>query len=753
MRRWCIAIWLLTFFVSCKETDKIDRLLSQMTIEEKCGQLTCPIGFNYYGKEGDSIWLADGFTGVMDTLPLGSCWAVLRADPWSRKTVETGLKPGESARLLNKMQRYAVENTRLGIPMLFCEETPHGHMAVGTTVFPTGIGMASTWDPELLENVGEVMGREIRAQGAHLGYGPVLDIARDPRWSRVEETMGEDPYLSGVLGTAIVKGMQKHVVATLKHLAAYGVPQGGHNAATADVGPNRLKHDYLPAFEMAVKEGHAGSVMTAYNTIDGVPCTANGWLLQEVLRQSWGFRGVVFSDLNAVNALYATQHVAADPAEAAALALKAGVDIDLGGYNYGGFLKEALQRGLIAESDIDRAVRHVLQLKMDLGLFENPYVEEGGTVIVGCDEHTDLAWNVAKESAILLKNNGLLPFDQAVKKVAVIGPNADNMYNQLGDYTAPQDPDNIVTMLEGLQRAGAAVTYVKGCAVRDTRSNSIAEAVQAARRSDVVVAVVGGSSARDFKTKYIDTGAAVVDEAAVSDMDAGEGFDRSTLDLLGLQPRLLKELKAAGKPLVVVYIEGRPLDKNWASAQADALLTLWYPGGEGGTALADVLLGKYNPAGRLSVSVPRSVGQIPVYYNRKMPMSHDYVEESANPLYPFGYGLSYTRFEYTNLRAEGHLPEKVLVDVTNTGDRDGDEVVQLYIRDLVASTARPRKQLCAFKRVHIPAGETVTVELPLQPEAFSLVNPRMRRVIEPGQFELQAGASSEDIRLTQIIEY
>ena len=385
MRRWCIAIWLLTVFVSCKETDKIDRLLSQMTIEEKCGQLTCPIGFNYYGKEGDSIWLSDGFTGVMDTLPLGSCWAVLRADPWSRKTVETGLQPSESARLLNKMQRYAVENTRLGIPMLFCEETPHGHMAVGTTVFPTGIGMASTWDPELLENVGKVMGREIRAQGAHLGYGPVLDIARDPRWSRVEETMGEDPYLSGVLGTAIVKGMQKHVVATLKHLAAYGVPQGGHNAATADVGPNRLKQDYLPAFEMAVKEGHAGSVMTAYNTIDGVPCTANGWLLQEMLRQSWGFRGVVFSDLNAVNALYATQHVAADPAEAAALALKAGVDIDLGGYNYGGFLKEALQRGLIAESDIDRAVRHVLQLKNDLGLFENPYVEEEGTVIVGCD--------------------------------------------------------------------------------------------------------------------------------------------------------------------------------------------------------------------------------------------------------------------------------------------------------------------------------------------------------------------------------
>ena len=714
MRRWCIAIWLLTVFVSCKETDKIDRLLSQMTIEEKCGQLTCPIGFNYYGKEGDSIWLADDFTGVMDTLPLGSCWAVLRADPWSRKTVETGLQPSESARLLNKMQRYAVENTRLGIPMLFCEETPHGHMAVGTTVFPTGIGMASTWDPELLENVGEVMGREIRAQGAHVGYGPVLDIARDPRWSRVEETMGEDPYLSGVLGTAIVKGMQKHVVATLKHLAAYGVPQGGHNAATADVGPNRLKHDYLPAFEMAVKEGHAGSVMTAYNTIDGVPCTANGWLLQEVLRQSWGFKGVVFSDLNAVNALYATHHVAADPAEAAALALKAGVDIDLGGYNYGGFLKKALQRGLIAESDIDRAVRHVLQLKMDLGLFENPYVEEEGTVIVGCDEHTDLAWNVAKKSAILLKNNGLLPFDQAVKKVAVIGPNADNMYNQLGDYTAPQDPDRIVTMLEGIQSKGLAeVRYAKGCAVRDENDADIEEAVKTARSADVVVLVVGGSSARDFKTSYEDTGAAIVDEY-VSDMDCGEGFDRSSLRLLGRQEELMRSIYALGKPVVTVYICGRPMDMNLASEHSDALLLMWYPGMEGGSALADILWGDYNPSGKLPISIPRSVGQIPVYHSQ--PVTGDYVEESSKPLYPFGYGLSYTKFEYGELEING---DEVAVTVTNVGPVDGDEVMQLYAHENTPGLVLSLEQLVAFQRVHLIAGETQKVSFPIKMEGLS----------------------------------
>ena len=573
--RFSILLVFIVLFCSCsKKQDKVYALLSKMTLEEKCGQLTCPIGFNFYGKEGDSLWLADDFIGMMDTLPLGSCWAVLRADPWSRKTVETGLKPRESARLLNIMQRHAVENTRLGIPLLFCEETPHGHMAVGTTVFPTGIGQASTWNPELLEKMGEVMGKEMRLQGAQIGYGPVLDIARDQRWSRVEETMGEDPYLSGVLGAAVVKGMQKHVCATLKHLAAYGIPQGGHNAATAEVGPNRLMTDYLPSFEKAIREGGAKTVMTSYNTIDGVPCSANRWLLQDILRNSWNFKGVVFSDLNAVNAIYATQHMAADPAEAAALALKAGVDIDLGGYNYGGFLKEALQRGLVTEADIDRAVRHVLQLKFDLGLFENPYVDESlAESAVGTKENAQLAKRVALESAVLLKNDDILPFGEQIKKVAVIGPNADNMYNQLGDYTAPQYPDRIVTILEGIREKGRAeVTNAKGCAIRDESDANIDEAVRIAKAADVVVLVVGGSSARDFKTSYEETGAAIVNES-ISDMDCGEGYDRSTLKLLGKQEELIQRIYAIGKPVVTVYIQGRPLDMNLATEKSNALLT------------------------------------------------------------------------------------------------------------------------------------------------------------------------------------
>jgi len=740
----CIPLLLLAVVASSCVTkqDKVESLLNQMTLEEKCGQLSCPIGFNYYGKDGDSLWLADDFLGMMDTMPLGSCWAVLRADPWSRKTVETGLHPRESAKLLNMMQHYAVEHTRLGIPLLFCEETPHGHMAVGTTVFPTGIGQASTWHPSLLEQMGEVMGREVRLQGAQVGYGPVLDIARDPRWSRVEETFGEDPYLAGLLGEYVVRGMQKNVCATLKHLAAYGIPQGGHNAATAEVGQNRLMTDYLPSFENAIHKGFAKSVMTSYNTIDGVPCSANQWLLQEVLRQSWDFKGVVFSDLNAVNAIYATQHVAADPAEAAALALKAGVDIDLGGYNYGGFLKEALQRGLVTEADIDKAVRHVLHLKYDLGLFDNPYVDEAlAEAEVGTEENARLAKQVALESAVLLKNDGILPFGEHINKVAVIGPNADNMYNQLGDYTAPQDPDRIVTMLEGIRAKGRAeVTYAKGCSVRDENDADIDEAVRVAKAADVVVLVVGGSSARDFKTSYEETGAAIVDNH-ISDMDCGEGYDRSTLRLLGRQEELMQRIYAIGKPVVTVYIQGRPMDMNLAAENSNALLTLWYPGMEGGSALADILWGDYNPAGRLPISIPRSVGQIPVYYSQ--PYTGDYVEESSKPLYPFGYGLSYTQFEYSDLNVDS-VPERpgalrVTFKVKNIGSCDGDEVVQLYVRDEVASVAPASKLLKRFQRVHINKGETAELSFYLLPRDLSVYSAEKGWHVEEGEFTIMVG--------------
>ena len=722
-------------------------LVKRMTLEEKLGQLLCPLGWPMYEKVSDTeVTISDTYRDFIQNQHGGMLWATFRADPWTRKTLETGLNPQLSAQAYNALQHYAMDSTRLGIPIILAEEAPHGHMAIGTTVFPTSIGLAATWDTALVEEVGAVIGSELTAQGGTIGYGPVIDLSREPRWSRVEETYGEDMFLTSEMASAMVRGTSgKGVISTLKHFVAYGIPEGGHNGSPSHIGLRDLEENVLPTFKAAIDNG-ALSVMTSYNTIDGIPTTCNRDLLTGVLRDRWNFQGFVVSDLESIDGIYGSHRVASSKQEAGEMAIEAGVDVDLGA-NCFSQLKESVESGRVSMKTVDQAVLRVLLRKFEAGLFDNPYLPEGSASDVRSAKNVEVAAQAARESATLLKNNGALPLKEGTR-IALVGPNADNMYNQLGDYTAPQDPAHIITMREGLEEAGARVTYVKGCAVRDTRKSQIEEAVRAAHQADVVVAVVGGSSARDFRTKYIDTGAAVVDENSVSDMEAGEGFDRSTLDLLGLQQPLLEALKATGKPLVVVYIEGRPLSKNWAADKADALLTLWYPGGEGGKALADVLLGQYNPAGRLAVSVPRSVGQLPVYYNRKVPFSHDYVEESAEPLFPFGYGLSYTTFEYSDLQASA---EKVTVKVKNTGERDGDEVVQVYIRDLVASTARPRKQLCAFSRVHVKAGETVTVELPLARSAFELVNPAMERVVEPGEFEIQVGASSQDIRLSETI--
>ncbi len=770
--KWMACLAAASLLLSCTEKipaykdaarsaqERADDLLSRMTLEEKLGQLLCPLGWPMYEKQDSTqqptweVRITQAFRDFVQKQHGGSLWATFRADPWTRKTLETGLNPRLAVKAYNALQHYAIDSTRLGIPIILAEEAPHGHMAIGTTVFPTSIGLSATWDTELIEQVGQVIGSELMAQGGTIGYGPVIDLSREPRWSRVEETYGEDVYLTSQMASAMVRGTSsKGVISTLKHFVAYGIPEGGHNGSPSHIGPRDLEENVLPTFKAAIDNG-ALSVMTSYNTIDGIPTTCNEELLTGVLHDRWNFQGFVVSDLESIDGIYASHHVAKDRQEAGEMALKAGVDVDLGAHCYA-LLKESVEAGRLDMAYVDRAVKRVLIRKFEAGLFDNPYLPEDAADGVRSPENVEVAAQAARESVTLLKNNGILPL-RAGTRIALIGPNADNQYNQLGDYTAPQAPESVVTMLDGLRSAGAAVTYVKGCAIRDTRSNDIAQAVQAARRADVAVVVVGGSSARDFRTKYIDTGAAVVDQAAVSDMEAGEGFDRSSLDLLGLQPQLLREIKATGTPLVVVYIEGRPLDKRWTSENADALLTLWYPGGEGGTALADVLLGRYNPAGRLSVSVPLNVGQLPVYYNRKVPYSHDYVEESAVPLYPFGFGLSYTTFEYSNLRVEGTLPDAavVKVDVRNSGSLSGDEVVQVYIRDLVASTARPRKQLCAFKRVKaIGPGETVTVSLPLERSAFELVNPAMERVVEKGEFEIQVGASSDDIRLKQNVLY
>ena len=739
--------------------DRVNDLLGRMTVNEKVGQLLCPLGWPMYTKsDKGKVGISDTYIKRMTQMPIGSFWAVLRADPWTQKTLTTGLNPKLAAEALNALQKYAVEKTRLGIPILFAEEAPHGHMAIGATVFPTALSQASTFDEELIQKMGEAIGLEVRAQGAHVGYGPVLDIAREPRWSRMEETFGEDPVLTGILGTAMVKGMQgqdykdgKHVYSTLKHFAAYGIPEGGLNGEQANVGQRTLFSELLPQFKRAVKAGVA-SIMTSYNSIDGVPCTANKYLLTDVLRNQWGFKGAVFSDLQSIEGIASTHHVAEDWGEAGVLALKAGVDFDLEGNSYGPNLEKKLQEGKITMEDLDRAVRNVLRLKFQMGLFENPYVDPNvAAKVVRSKEHKELARQVAREGVVLLKNDGLLPLSKNLKRVAVIGPNADMMYNQLGDYTAPQDRKELTTVLDGVKNLlpKAQVTYVKGCAVRDTTQSQIKEAVAAAKAADVTILVVGGSSARDFETTYLSTGAAIVNKNAIADMECGEGYDRADLHLMGDQEKLMKALLDSGVKLVVVYIQGRPLNMNLASEQANALLTAWYPGEQGGQAIADVLFGDYNPAGRLPVGIPRNVGQLPVHYSKHP--SHNYVDSSADPLFSFGYGLSYTKFEYSDLQLvpgnEMDVYQTVKCTVKNVGNVDGDEVVQLYINDVVASVEPLHKALKGFKRIHLKAGESKEITFNLGFEELSLYNMQMQQVVEPGKFRVMIGAASNDIRL------
>lgn len=743
---------------------RVKDLIGRMTVEEKLGQLLCPMGWNMYERiddpEGSSVVLSGQYKDFIDNRHGGMLWATFRADPWTQKTHENGLNPYLAAQAYNALQHYAVDSTRLGIPVILAEEAPHGHMAIGTTVFPTSIGLAATWDKELMTEVGRVIAMELRAQGGHIGYGPVVDLAREPRWSRVEETYGEDVCLTSEMAAAMVRGTSpqnngwdKGIVSTLKHFVAYGIPEGGHNGNPSNVGERELHENFFPPFKAAIEAG-ALSVMTSYNSIDGVPSTGNPTLLRRLLKEEWKFDGFVVSDLFSIDGLYNSHRIASDRITAGAVALDAGVDVDLGANCYSR-LADAVEEGKVSMKVLDEAVARVLRLKFELGLFDDPYIDPQAAVAhVATDENKATALRAAREGVVMLENNGILPLNKDMK-IAVIGPNADNMYNQLGDYTAPQLRDDISTVLDGI-RAKARdgnVEYVKGCAIRDTKDNSISLAVKAAERADVAVVVVGGSSARDFKTTYKETGAAVADKESVSDMEAGEGFDRASLLLLGLQNELLQAVKKTGTPMVVVYIEGRPLDKKWARDNADALLTQFYPGQKGGDALSDVLFGEYNPAGRLPVSVPYDAGQIPVYYNKRIPLGHDYVEMPAAPLYPFGYGLSYTSFEYSGLTLEnlGNNHVKVGLDVKNTGKYDGDEVVQVYVSDLVASTVRPRMQLRAFDRIFIPRGDSVHVEFVLEESAFVLYDAEMKPVVEPGEFRIAVGASSEDIRLEENI--
>ena len=725
-------------------------LLGRMTLEEKVAQLVCLWQNRPQVKPSGDMSTSRG------EFSPEKAREVLKYGVGQIARQRERLDPREGAVFANAVQKWLIENTRLGIPAILHDEILHGHMAQGSTSFPQPLALASTWDPEFISTVFTAGAQETRARGSHQVLGPNLDVAREPRWGRTDETYGEDPYLVSRMAVAVVKALQgpgpliegDHIIATAKHFAAHGQPEGGTNIAPANYSERILREVFLPSFKAAVTEGHIMSVMASYNEIDGVPSHANKWLLDRVLRQEWGFQGTVVSDYYAIPQMQQLHHVASDKTEAAMLAINAGVDIELPDPDCYPLLMQLVKDGKVSAAAIDKAVARNLRLKFLLGLFENPYVDPERTVkVTNSQAHRELAAEAARRSVILLKNeNNLLPLDRAgLKSIAVIGPNADRAH--LGGYS--DNPGRGISVLQGItDKVGSQVkiNYAEGCKITkeggnwwaDTShlsdpaedSKLIEQAVAVAKAADVSILVMGGNE---------DT-----NKEGWADNHLG---DRDSLDLVGRQNDLVKAVLETGKPTIVVLISGGPLSANYIAEKVPAILQGFYLGQETGTGVADVLFGDYNPAGKLPLSVPRSVGQLPIYYNRKPTAKRGYLFTTREPLFPFGFGLSYTTFDYSNLNVSparmGPAGQaKVSVTVTNTGKRAGDEVVQLYIRDLVSSVTRPIMELKDFKRITLAAGESKTVEFQITPDKLSFLDLNMHSTVEPGWFDIMVGASS-----------
>ena len=646
-------------------------------------------------------------------------------------------------------------------------------MARDATVFPQAIGLASTWEPELARALAEAISRQMRAVGAHHGLAPVLDVCRDPRWGRTEETLGEDPYLVARMGVAFVRGLQgesldEGVIATAKHFVGYGASDGGMNWAPAGIPPRELREVYLHPFEAVVRLGGIRSVMNAYNEVDGIVCTADRGLLTTILREEWGFDGCVVSDYFSIRQLDSYHRLAEDGREAAAMAINAGVDLELPSTDcYGQPLLDAIEAGLVSEHTVDDAVRRVLSAKFELGLFDDPYVDAARAAdAVGTPSHRALARTIARKSIVLLKNDGMLPLSPELTSIAVIGPNADTTRNLFGDYCYPAHVESLREVLEsggsplsasfdalteveeaeaqGLsfleamrRRFGSIVEFAHGCDVEGGTQAALDEAVALARRSDVAVLVMG-------------------DKAGLgSDCTSGEFRDRASLDLPGIQEELVRAVVATGTAVVLVLVTGRPSGSASAHEHCAAVVEAWFPGEEGAVALAEVLGGEVNPSGKLPISFPRSVGQLPVFYAHKLSGGRsqpagDYVDLAASPLYPFGHGLSYTEFELSDPRVRDEavgMSGEIVVDVaaSNAGDRAGDEVVQLYVRDPRASVTRPVLELKSFARVGLAPGETKTVTFHVPVAQLGFYDAGLTYVVEPGLIEVFVGRSSDDV--------
>jgi beta-glucosidase len=741
--------------------ERIADLLGRMTLEEKIAQLYCA---GWIGKVSDILFDEAGKLSHAKLAPLAKDGLSQLGRPSQARP------PRPAAELTNAIQKFLLEETRLGIPALFDEEGLHGLMGIGATSFPQAIALASSWDEDLVESVFSAVARETRARGSNYVYTPVLDLARDPRWGRVEETYGEDPYLVSRMGVAAIHGLQgrdgpridkQHVLATAKHYAVHGQPEGGQNAAPGNISERVIREQFLLPFQAAVMEAGVGAVMASYNEIDGLPSHINHWLLQDVLREEWGFQGFVTSDGMGVPQLVAVHHVAADAAQAARMAIQAGVDIEIPeGQCYPSLLEQA-RAGQVAVQTIDRAVGRILRAKFLLGLLdEAPFVDpDQAEQISNCPEHCQLALEAARKAIVLLKNQGdLLPLDATrIESIAVIGPNAADVH--LGGYA--MDPGRGVSVLEGVrQRAGSAIRvgYAEGCRITEgvqgweawhrdqvrlsdpaDDDQRIAEAVALARASDAAVLVIGGNEATCREGWWSD-----------------HLGDRDSLELLGRQDELVRAVLATSTPTVVVLINGRPLAINFIAEHVAAILECWYLGQEGGTAVAEALFGDINPSGKLPISFPRNVGQLPVYYNHKPSAKRGYLFSTTEPLFPFGHGLSYTTFSYTNLRLDPpRIPPDgrtlVRVEVTNTGTRPGDEIVQLYIHDQISSLTRPLKELKGFKRIHLEPGQTRTVEFSLGYKELACLGLDMQPQVEPGLFDVMVGTSSVE-NLTVVLE-
>jgi len=743
--------------------ERVKNLLSLMTLEEKIAQL-------------GSAWI----------------YEITEEKKFSRKKAEKVMKngigqisrlggasnftPQESLKVANQIQRFLLENTRLGIPAIIHEESCCGYMAQGATCFPQIIGIASTWEPELVKAMGEIIRTQMKAVGAHQALAPVLDIARDARWGRVEETFGEDPYLVSFLGLSYLQGIQGNnpregIMATAKHFAGYGVSEGGMNWAPPHIPSREMREVFLLPFEVAVKEGKISAIMPGYHELDGVPCHNSSELLTNILRREWGFKGLVVSDYFAIDMLRRIHRIARDKEEAAGKALEAGVDMELPSTDcYGNPLMKLLQKGFIKELLVDASVTRILEKKFLLGLFENPYIDENKSIFFDMPEERNLAHKIAQKSIVLLKNeNNTLPIRKDILSIAVIGPNAHSTRNMIGDYAYPchleslmdmnkdvqvfdtPTPDKVervdnfvpmITVLEGIKEKiskKTAIFYAKGCEVRGDSREGFSEAIDIAKKSEIAIVVVGDKA------------------GLVEDCTSGETRDRADLRLPGVQEELVKEIYKTGTPVIVVLINGRPLSIDWIAENIPAIIEAWLPGEEGGRAITDVLFGDFNPGGKLPISFPRSVGQLPVYYHHKPSggRSHwrgNYVEMSTKPLFPFGYGLSYTSFEYSNLiitpkTLSWEDQVEISLEVRNTGKITGEEVVQLYINDELAEITRPVKELKGFQRIILKPNEKKKVKFFLSMTQLGFYNKEMKYIVEPGIIVVMVGSSSEDIRL------